>query len=208
LGGGILEANGGEGTPIRYGRKLELTEEERRRLAPPVEYQYPVRKSRRGLLILVVVVAVAVVTSYLAYAYLIPRGGSSTPEDTFRGIVEAINEENWRKAIDLSVDKFATQQAKDQEVAALVELWAGLGNVSVVIDSIDVTYHNDMGISAKAEMDTMVNQIESMYAVEVTDSCGLDFTWTVTMDGEPDTNDGVMPLVKIGSSWYLAMIPF
>ena len=194
----------GDTQPVRYGRKLDLSEEERISLAPQTQYRYPERKSRRGLLVAVIVVVLAVTLGYVAYVYLMGSNEASTPEDTFRRMIQAVNEQDWRTAIDFSVDKFASDDVKNTEVATLEQVWAENGNATMTIQSINVIYYDEMPASIASELDSLVTQVESMFGVDVKDSCALQFTSIVVTGGSSEFSDGTIPLVKIGSSWYVA----
>jgi len=194
----------GDTQPVRYGRKLDLSEEERISLAPQTQYRYPERKSRRGLLVAVIVVVLAVTLGYVAYVYLMGSNETSTPEDTFRRMIQAVNEQDWRTAIDFSVDKFASDDVKNTEVATLEQVWAENGNATMTIQSINVIYYDEMPASIASELDSLVTQVESMFGVDVKDSCALQFTSIVVTGGSSEFSDGTIPLVKIGSSWYVA----
>ena len=194
----------GDTQPVRYGRKLDLSEEERISLAPQTQYRYPERKSRRGLLVAVIVVVLAVTLGYAAYVYLMGSNETSTPEDTFRRMIQAVNEQDWRTAIDFSVDKFASDDVKNTEVATLEQVWAENGNATMTIQSINVIYYDEMPASIASELDSLVTQVESMFGLDVKDSCALQFTSIVVTGGSSEFSDGTIPLVKIGSSWYVA----
>ena len=194
----------GDTQPVRYGRKLDLSEEERISLAPQTQYRYPERKSRRGLLVAVIVVVLAVTLGYVAYVYLMGSNEASTPEDTFRRMIQAVNEQDWRTAIDFSVDKFASDDVKNTEVATLEQVWAENGNATMTIQSINVIYYDEMPASIASELDSLVTQVESMFGLDVKDSCALQFTSIVVTGGSSEFSDGTIPLVKIGSSWYVA----
>jgi hypothetical protein len=129
---------------------------------------------------------------------------ASTPEDTFRRMIQAINEQDWRTAIDFSVDKFASDDVKNTEIATIEQVWAENGNATMTIQSINIIYYDDMPASIASELDSLVTQVESTFGVDVKDSCALQFTAIVDTGGSSDFSDGTIPLVKIGSSWYIA----
>ena len=200
----VGSAGDGSGArPVKYGRKLELTVDEQRSLIPQTERYRPARKSRLWLaLFVIVVVAVA---AFAGYTYFL-QGGGSSPEDAFRGFVAAVNAGDAREAVDFTVDKFASDSAKEAGVQELLDDWAQDGMMMITIHSIEIVHRSDMGTLVRTQLDDLVSQVESLYGVNVKDSCGLIFNTTTIQGGETNSGEGNIPLVKIGGSWYLAPI--
>ena len=203
-GGGELEGNGSGMPPVRYGRKIQLTDEERIASTPPTQYRPPARKSKLWL-ILVIIVAVAAVASFAGYTYLVP-GGSSPPEDAFRGFVDAVNAGDASRAVDYTVDKFASDATKEAEIEALEADWTENGRMTITIHSVEVIHRSEVGPSVRTQFDDLENQVESLYGVIVKDSCNLVFNTTTVRGAETNSGDGNVPLAMIGSSWYIATI--
>lgn len=190
----------------RVGRKIPLSDAELRRLAPSVEPP-PRRKGKGIVLVLVLAVAATIVLAGVWYYYLRP-GGSRTPEAAFLGMIDAFNNADAEAAISHTTVNFAEETERDFEIASLRMFWQNEGLFTVTVESLTVVNRHMMGPSVIEGLDEMVQWIEGKYQVDVEDSCAIEFTVTTIKGVDSYTQDGVVPVVKIDSGWYVALMPF
>ncbi len=188
------------------GRKIPLTETEQRRLEATVE-RPPKRGGRGILLVLVLAVGFSVILAGIWYTYWRPSG-ASTPEGAFTKMIDAFNRQDAEDLVKYTTVSFADDYERDVEIASLKMFWKESGELTLSINSYYVVERDNMGSLALQGLDEMASWVEGNYEVDVKDSCAIEFTFTTVQGAEYYPGDGVMPLVKVGSGWYVAFVPF
>jgi hypothetical protein len=200
-------SSGSSGPPVRYARKVPLTVEEQESIAPAVRTVVQKKRGKGKLIAAIAVVAAVVVVAALGYLYFFKKGAANTPEDAFTEFVNAINDRDSQRVIDVTVLHFADSATKQNEKDGLELWWSQNGDMHVTINSVTAIMRGDMSASQLQGLDDIVTQVEQLYSIDVVDSCGIHFNTTTTLTGEtPYTNEDIMPCVKIGSSWYIPTI--
>jgi len=203
-------SSGSSGPPVRYARKVPLTVEEQESTAPAVRTVVQKRRGKGKLIAAIAVVAAVIVVAALGYFFLFKKGAMNTPEEALTEFVDAFNDRDSQRLIDVTVLHFADSATKQNEKDGLELLWAQHNDMHITINSVTAIMRGDMSASQLQGLDEIVTQVEQLYNIDVVDSCGIHFNSTTTQTGEtPYTNEDVMPCVKIGSSWYIpTVVPY
>jgi len=200
-------SSGSSGPPVRYARKVPLTVEEQKSIAPAVRTVVQKKRSKGKLIAAIAVVAAVIVIAALGYFYLFKKGAMNTPEEALAEFVDAFNDRDSQRLIDVTTLHFADSATKQNEIEGLELLWAQQSDFRITINSMSVIMRGDMPASQQQGLDEIVTQVEQLYSIDIVDSCGIHFNSTTTQTGEtPYTSEDVMPSVKIGSSWYIAAV--
>jgi hypothetical protein len=200
-------SSGSTGPPVRFARKVPLTVEEQKSIAPAVRTVVQKKRGKGKLVAAIAVVAAVIVVAALGYFFLFKKGATNTPEEALTEFVDAFNGRDSQRLIDVTTLHFADSATKQSEREGLELLWAQQNDMHITINSMSVIMRGDMSASQMQGLDEIVTQVEQLYGIDVVDSCGIHFNSTTTQTGEtPYTNEDVMPSVKIGSSWYIPTV--
>lgn len=198
-----FDSNRSQSMPTRYGRKEEISESELR-LSRPTPRHQP-RRGRGKAILVLSLGAVVVIVSILAYTYL-PSSAGNTPEEVFLSIMEAVNDGDDERMIECSVACFADGASKEAACTELeCQLWT-FTTRTTVLNSYELV-KGDESPYIQQSLNEISDHNERTYSVDISDCCAIIANYTVYIDGNAFTEEQPFPFVKIGSDWYLALIP-
>jgi len=198
-----LDSSRSQSTPTRYGRKLEIPESELRSYRPTPGHG-PKRGGGKTVLVLLLLIVVVVAT-ILAYTYF-PSSAGNTPEEVFLSIVEAAKDGDDERMIQLSVAYFAEGAMRETACTELeCQLWMFIA-WTTVLNSYELM-EGDESPYIQNELDIISDYNERTYSIDITDCCVVIANCTVYAGGNAVTGESAFPFVKIGSDWYLALVP-
>lgn len=193
--------------PVRYGRKIALSEEELRTISTAQAARLRRRRSRLWFFVPVAIVLIAVAAIF-SYVFVLPMfEGGNTPEEALEDFFVAFDEERAEDVLDITTLRYAPQVIRDSEIAAMEEQWRTTSPFQITVNFMTTVEYDDLVASIQADLDVIVEEVESMYEVDVKDVCVVNFNITTVYISEEYTTDGGLPLVKIGSNWYVAITP-
>ena len=165
----------------------------------------PRPKRKKAIVVLVIVIVAVLAVTVLAYAYVLPTEGN-TPEEAFLAIIDAIEDDDDEMLIVCSVACFADDTVKE---TALNELECALWPFTAWSASLQ-SYEllsGDESTYLRQTLNELVDYNERTYSVDVLDSCVIIAHYTTYIEGQSFVDEQPLPFVKIGSNWYLGLIP-
>ena len=199
-----FDTNRSQGVPTRYGRKVEIPESELHLTRQAPRHQ-PRRGRAKAILVLSLLIVVVVIVSTLAYTFLLP-GDGNTPEEAFLAIMEAVDDDDDERLIGCSVACFADGASKEMACTELeCQLWTFMTRTTV-LNSYELV-KGDESAYIQQSLNEISDYNERTYSVDVSDCCAIIANYTVYIEGNAFTEEQPFPFVKIGSDWFLALIP-
>jgi len=150
-------------------------------------------------------IIVAVVASALAYTYF-PSSAGNTPEEVFLSIMEALDEGDDESVIQCSVACFVDGALKETACTELECLLWTFMTRPTVLHSYELM-RGDETPYIQQLLNEISDHNERTYSVDISDCCLIVANYTVYYDGNAFTDEQPFPFVKIGSDWYLALVP-
>lgn len=199
------ESSWPQDAPVKYGRKIEIPDEELQRPIPPPTST--ARRGRRGILIIAVIVVVSLIVGSLVYLLAIPSD-ENTPEEAFQAMIDALNDADSEALMRCTVVCFAEGATSEAELALVDAMFEVQGIQSMVVHSYQVVTPDDSAYLQQT-LNSLAEFTEAMFSVTVDDVCAIVASYTIYYEDHSYSADEVpFPFVKVGSRWYLAFAPF
>ena len=177
---------------------------------PP--YNSPKQESNKPLIAILIVIIV--VMAVFALAFVLMDGESQrSPESTFKKFMELylFGYDDCRELGDLTTMSF------DENYENIIDECneynenneeEDYSDFTYTIKNLEFTYRDELSSADRESVDHMIEYLEDDYDITIDDYCFVDYTLTITHDGEEwdyiGGDEGIeIECVKIDEKWYV-----